>query len=116
MPREHRTDRLSAAYRNLATRDDEAAGYAAFCQPYGLKPTRINAGLVHENGSVEAADDHLKLGLSEALELRGSKDFADLGAYQSFLQDYALRRNAAVRDALPVERAALAPLTHLPHK
>lgn len=26
------------------------------------------------------------------------------------LQDYALRRNAAVRDALAVERAALAPL------
>ncbi len=59
---------------------------------------------------MEAAHGHLKLGLSEALELRGSKDFADLAAYQAFLQDYALRRNAAVRDALAVERAALAPL------
>ena len=110
VPREHRTDRLSAAYRNLATRDDEAEAYAAFCRHYGLEPTRNNAGLAHENGSVEAAHGHLKLGLSEALELRGSKDFADLAAYQAFLQDYALRRNAAVRDALAVERTALAPL------
>lgn len=61
VPREHRTDRLSAAYRNLATRDDEAEGYAAFCRHYGLEPTRNNAGLAHENGSVEAAHGHLKL-------------------------------------------------------
>ena len=31
----HRTDRLSAAYRNLQRTDDEAAAYAAFCQHYG---------------------------------------------------------------------------------
>jgi hypothetical protein len=110
VPREHRTDRLSAAYRNLADREDEARAYAAFCLHYGLEPTRNNAGVAHENGSVEAAHGHLKVGLHEALELRGSRDFADLAAYQTFLQDYALRRNAAVREALAVERQALAPL------
>ena len=77
---------------------------------YGLEPTRNNAGLAHENGSVEAAHGHLKVGLHEALELRGSRDFADLAAYQAFLQDYVLRRNTAVRDALAIERQALAPL------
>ncbi len=110
VPREHRTDRLSAAYRNLVDREDEAKAYAQFCQHYGLEPTRNNAGLAHENGSVEAAHGHLKVGLHEALELRGSRDFADLAAYQAFLQDYALRRNTAVRDALAIERQALAPL------
>lgn len=42
--------------------------------------------------------------------MRGLKNFADLTAYRSFLQDYALHRNAAVREALTVERAALSPL------
>ena len=110
VPREHRTDRLSAAYRNWADREDEARAYAAFCLHYGLEPTRNNAGVAHENGSVEAAHGHLKVGLNEALELCGSRDFADLAAYQTFLQDDALRRNAAVREALAVERQALAPL------
>jgi len=110
VPHEHRTDRLSAAYRNLAEREDEAKAYAAFCKHYGLQPTRNNAGIAHENGSVEAAHGHLKLGLREALELRGSKDFSNLEAYQAFLQDYAMRKNAAVSIALAIERKALAPL------
>jgi hypothetical protein len=114
VPREHRTDRLSAAYRNLADREDEAKAYAAFCRHYGLEPTRNNAGVAHENGSVEAAHGHLKVGLAEALELRGSRDFVDLAAYQAFLQAYALRRNAAVHAALAVELKALAPLP--PHR
>jgi hypothetical protein len=42
--------------------------------------------------------------------LRGSKDFADLEAYQAFLQDFAMRKNAAVQAALAIERKALAPL------
>jgi len=114
VPREHRTDRLSAAYRNLSEREDEAKAYAAFCQHYGLEPTRNNAGVAHENGSVEAAHGHLKLGLKEALELRGSKDFAGLAAYHAFLQDYALRRNAAVQPAVAVEMKALGSLP--PHR
>lgn len=114
VPREHRTDRLSAAYRNLSDREDEAKAYAAFCRHYGLEPTRNNAGVAHENGSVEAAHGHLKVGLAEALELRGSRDFVDLAAYQAFLQAFALRRNAAVQAALAVELKALALLP--PHR
>jgi transposase InsO family protein len=99
VPREHRTDRLSAAYRNLATADDEAARYAEFCRHYDIEPSRNNAGVSHENGSVEAAHGHLKAGLGEALELRGSRDFADLAAYQTFLQEFIARKNARRRDA-----------------
>lgn len=80
VPRTHRTDRLSAAYRNLSSRDDEAARYAEFCRHYGMEPTRNNAGVSHENGAVEAAHGHLKTGLDEALELRGARDFPDLAA------------------------------------
>jgi transposase InsO family protein len=109
-PREHRTDRLSAAYRNLAAVEDEAKGYAEFCRHYGLEPTRNNAGLPHENGSVEAAHGHLKRTISEALELRGSSDFADLAAYQAFLHETVARKNAKRAAAVAVELKALRPL------
>ena len=110
VPREHRTDRLSAAYRNLSNQEDEAARYAEFCRHYGMEPTRNNAGVSHENGAVEAAHGHLKIGLSEALELRGSRDFADLATYQAFLQEFIARKNAPRRAVLAVELAALLPL------
>jgi hypothetical protein len=97
VPREHRTDRLSAAYRNLSNQEDEATRYAEFCRHYGMEPTRNNAGVSHENGAVEAAHGHLKTGLDEALELRGSRDFPDLAAYQAFLQEFIARKNAPRR-------------------
>ena len=114
VPREHRTDRLSAAYRNLepgaAADADAAKGYAAFCQHYGMDPTRNNNGVAHENGSVEAAHGHLKRTIKEALELRGNNDFADVAAYQAFLDELVARRNARRADAVALELKALQPL------
>jgi hypothetical protein len=75
-----------------------------------MEPTRNNAGVSHENGSVEAAHGHLKSGLGEALELRGSRDFPDLAAYQAFLQEFIARKNAPRRAVLAIELAALLPL------
>src|SRR5512132_2041594 len=106
-PSTHRTDRLSAAYRNLRQDDDAAAGYRAFCDHYGLQPTRNNPGVSHENGSVEAAHGHLKTGLREALELRGSRDFADVAAYQAFLAEFVRTKNARRRAALQLELTAM---------
>jgi len=106
-PREHRTDRLSAAYRNLSDREDEARGYAEFCRHYGIEPTRNNAGIAHENGSVEAAHGHLKRTIKEALELRGSNDFTDLAAYQAFLAETVARKNARRAAAVAIELKAL---------
>jgi hypothetical protein len=97
VPREHRTDRLSAAYRNLAAADDEAVRYAEFCRHYDMEPSRNNAGVSHENGSVEAAHGHFKAGLGEALELRGSRDFADLAAYETFCSSNARTRAGVMR-------------------
>ena len=84
--------------------------YAVFCKHYGMDPTRNNNGVAHENGSVEAAHGHLKTSIKEALELRGSSDFADLAAYQAFVAELVARRNARRADAVAVEIAALAPL------
>jgi hypothetical protein len=49
----------------------------------------------------------LKAGLGEALELRGSRDFTDLAAYQTFLQEFIARKNARRGDAVGVELKAL---------
>lgn len=114
VPKEHRTDRLSAAYRNLAAEEDEVKGYKAFCQHYRMEPTRNNAGIAHENGSVEASHGHLKRTLEEVLALRGSREFADLAGYQAFLAETIARKNAprrqAVAVAVAVELAAMGPL------
>lgn len=109
-PATNRTDRLSAAYRNLAPHDDAAAGYQAFCDHYGIEPTRNNTGISHENGSVEAAHGHLKRSLREALALRGSRDFADVTAYQAFIDEHVARRNARRRAEVALELAAMKPL------
>ena len=109
-PATNRTDRLSAAYRNLAPHDDAAAGYQAFCDHYGIEPTRNNAGVSHENGSVEAAHGHLKRSLREALALRGSREFADVAAYQAFIAEHVARRNARRRAEVALELAQMKPL------
>jgi hypothetical protein len=109
-PATNRTDRLSAAYRNLAPHDDAAAGYQAFCDHYGIEPTRNNTGVSHENGSVEAAHGHLKRSLREALALRGSRDFEDVAAYQAFISEHVARRNARRRAEVALELAQMKPL------
>lgn len=109
VPKTHRTDRLSAAYRNLSDQehDDAAVGYKAFCDHYGIEPTRNNAGVSHENGSVESAHGHLKTTLREALDLRGSRDFADIAKYQAFLSEVTGRRNARRRAETALELQAM---------
>jgi DNA replication protein DnaC len=56
----------------LRTWTTRAARYAHFCRHYDIEPSRNNAGVSHENGSVEAAHGHLKVGLGEALEQSGN--------------------------------------------
>ncbi len=111
-PHEHRTDRLSAAYRNL-DRDaqvDAAKAYADFCRHYGMQATRNNPGLAHENGAIEGAHGGLRRRLADALALRGSSDFEDLAAYQRFIQEVVSRANRRRRKAVEIELAALKPL------
>jgi hypothetical protein len=81
-PLEHRSDSLSAAFRNLE-RDaatDLTERYEALCAHYGMTPTRNNRGVAPENGAIEGPHAHLKRSLQQALLLRGSSDFADLAS------------------------------------
>jgi len=108
-PLEHRSDSLSAAFRNLglAAADDLTRRYDALCVHYGMQPSRNNPGVAHENGSIESAHGHLKAALSDALLLRGSRDFADLAAYRGFVDEVVGRHNARVAPRIAIERASL---------
>jgi len=111
-PLQHRSDSLSAAFRNLDhdTRQDQTRRYEALCAHYRMEPTRSNRGLAHENGSIESPHGHLKRALEDALLLRGSRDFDTLDAYRRFVDEIVGRRNARNRKRLEIERTALQPL------
>ncbi|MFM0074591.1 IS21 family transposase [Paraburkholderia sediminicola] len=106
-PREHRTDSLSAAFRNLADEDDFTVRYAALLEHYGMLGTRNNRGLGHENGSVESSHRYLKEAVDQALMLRGHRDFADRAAYDEFLREIVMRRNRRNGAAFRLEREQL---------
>ncbi len=111
-PQEHRTDSLSAAFRNLDTAacDDLTKRYQELCEHYRMRPTRNNRGAAHENGSVESAHGHFKRALDQALLLRGSRAFDDLDAYRRLIAELVGRHNARHRARIDAERAALQPL------
>ena len=111
-PREHRSDSLSAAFRNLErdARADLTCRYDALCAHYRMEPTRNNRGVAHENGAIESPHGHLKHSIRDALLLRGSRDFEDLFADRSFLDEIVGRKNARNRKRIDAERAVLQPL------
>jgi hypothetical protein len=111
-PRRHRTDSLSAAFRNLerSACDDLTRRYEALCRHYGMTPSRNNRGLAHENGSIEGPHGHLKRAINDALLLRGSRNFEDLPGYRTFIDELLSRRNAKIRPRIDAERTRLLPL------
>jgi hypothetical protein len=108
-PREHRTDSLSAAFRNLdaPAEADLTRRYEALCAHYGMTPTRNNAGIAHENGSIESPHGHLKRAVQDALLMRASRDFPDLAAYRAFVDGIVGLGNARNTKRIESERATL---------
>jgi hypothetical protein len=112
VPREHRTDSLSAAFRNLdtAAQADLTDRFDALCRHYGMTPSRNTKGVAHENGSIEGPHGHLKRAILDALVMRGSRNFEDLAAYRRFIDEITGRINARNARRIDAERAHLAPL------
>ena len=109
VPREHRSDSLSAAFRNLdaQARQDLTHRYEELCAHYGMRPSRNNAGLAHENGAIEGPHGHLKRAIEDALLMRGSRNFDDLADYRRFIDEIVSRRNARNAKRIDSERPAL---------
>jgi transposase InsO family protein len=107
VPEEHRTDSLAAAFDNQAEHELLTRRYEALCTHYGMRPSRNNLGVSHENGSIEARQGTLKRTMEQALLLRGHRDFADLDAYRRFVAEVFGRLNARVAGKFNEERASL---------
>ncbi len=86
VPERHRTDRLSAAVANTTNLKEFTRRYEGLLGHYGLLAEKTNPDSGHENGDVEQRHHRFKRAVDQALMLRGSRDFADVPAYEQFLK------------------------------
>jgi len=94
VPARHRSDRMSAAVNKDCNPETFTRNYRALLRHYAIAPERTNAGAAHENGDVETSHRHFKRAVSQALMLRGSKDFYSIDEYEKFLRGIAGQLNA----------------------
>jgi hypothetical protein len=111
-PKQHRTDSLSAAYRNLGGGRNKPLTrlYDDLCHHYRMQPTRNNTSIAHENGSIESPHGHLKNRIEQALLLRGSCDFSSMADYQTLINQAVDQLNAQHTEKIAAEKAYLQPL------
>jgi hypothetical protein len=114
VPAEHRTDSLSACFRN---RDGSYAGdytsrYRELCAHLGVIATRNNRGVAHENGAIEGPHRHWKRRLEQQLIQRGSRDFMAEAEYRQLVAQVTASFNSRdeVKGRLEIERLHLQPL------
>ena len=114
VPAEHRTDSLSACFRN---RDGSYAGdytsrYRELCAHLGVIATRNNRGVAHENGAIEGPHRHWKHRLEQQLIQRGSRDFSTEADYRQLVAQVTATLNSRyqVQGNLEIERLHLQPL------
>jgi len=111
-PHEHRTDSLSAAFKNLSAeaKKDLTDQYEALCSYYQMVPTRNNKGEKHENGSVESSHGHLKNRIAQELILRGSYDFNSIAEYENWIHEIVYLSNRRLSKNFELEKQSLKPL------
>lgn len=122
VPESVQTDNSSAATRRLGVAEEGEAGqkrgytggYLQLLAHYGLEPTSTHVGNPNENGDVESQNGALKRAVEQQLLLRGSRDFADIDAYEAFLFDVMEKRNRGRQARLDEEIAVMKPVTATP--
>jgi len=109
VPNEHRTDSLTAAFKNMSkdAKDDATRRYDELYRHYDLVPTRNNRGKGHENGGVESPHGHLKNRIRQALLIRNCVDFDSVTAYQQWIDTIVQGINLRNRDKVAQERKYL---------
>ena len=110
VPATHRTDSLSAAFKNHSEETLLTERYEKLCQYYKVVATRNNKGVAHENGAIESAHGHLKRKIDQQLMLRGSRDFNQLKDYERFINLIVAKINRQGRTRFEEERTHLQPL------
>jgi hypothetical protein len=108
----HQTDNSTAATHDLRTgKRGFNAEYEELMRQLGMKPRTIAIGACHQNGDVEAANGALKRRLEQHLLLRGSRGFATVEEYESWIRTVIEQANGRRSARLSEEMAVLRPLT-----
>jgi hypothetical protein len=107
VPKQHRTDSLSAAYRNLGGNKSLTRLYDELCDHYRMQPTRNNTGVAHENGVIESPHGHLKNRIKQAIYLRGSNDFQNLEEYGLLIESAVAKLNQQCQQKYEQEKTQL---------
>ena len=109
VPETHRTDSLSAAYKNRPVKEEEAftEDYMALCAYYQMEPTRNNKGIARENGAIESSHGDLKNRIDQALMLRASREFSSVDEYRHFIREIVAQHNRRVHKKYIEELACL---------
>lgn len=119
VPVYHQTDNSTAATHRIP--DGKAVladgskrpfneDYLALMRHFGMKPRTTEIGAKEQNGDVEASNGAVKRRLNQTLLLRGSRDFATVAAWESFLQDVLRKANSARGHRVAEDLAAMRPL------
>jgi hypothetical protein len=110
VPRQHRTDRLSAAVKADPYPEMFTRRYQALLDHYSLQAQAIQPRQAHENGDVEQSHYRFKQAVDQALMLRASRNFATRGEYEAFLRKVMAGRNSNRRERFAEEQAMLTSL------
>ncbi len=110
VPRQHRTDRLSAAVKADPDPEMFPRRYPARLAHYGLQGQAIPPRQAHENGDLEQSPYRFQPAVDQALMLRGSREFATRGEDQAFLRKAMAGRNANRRERFAEEQAVVSSL------
>lgn len=125
VPTFHQTDNSTAATHRIpdgknvvgeSSKRPFNADYVALMKHFGMTPRTIEVGASEQNGDVEASNGALKRRLEQVLLLRGSRDFATVEEWQTFV-DAAVRKGNAGRGrrvAVEIESMRILDVTKLP--
>ena len=87
VPIKHRTDRLTAAVNKADNPQEFTERYSGLLRHYGLIGCKTQAYSPNENGDIEQRHYRFKQALDQSLMLRGSRDFANRGAYELYIRE-----------------------------
>ncbi|HDO25667.1 MAG TPA: IS21 family transposase [Nitrospirae bacterium] len=107
VPVRHRSDRMSAAVNKDCNPETFTRNYRSLLRHYGITPERTNVRAAHENGDVETSHRHFKRAVSQALMLRGSKEFHSIAEYEQCLRRIAGQLNAGRSERFTEELSVL---------
>jgi hypothetical protein len=106
VPQEHRTDSLSAAVKPVG-RNEFTDRYQSLLRHYQMAASHTTPGRGHENGDIEQSHHRFKRGVDQALMMRGGRNFASRGDYESYLRSMLVERNQVRQDRLAEEKTVL---------